>query len=130
MLSLTVFISSWVAGYIAMLLIFSHSTNALAYGLISGWWCALYASRIFSVRLSVSVGAFAVYFVYALLAVYLDFPSFYHDAPKKIDFAYFMSAVFTAIIFASPLVTDFIVRKVATYFIGKGDSHRNEITSS
>lgn len=116
LISLGLFVAGWVAGYTVMILVFSHSPSALAYGLLSGWWCALYSARIFRIQLSVAAVAFPGYVAYAMLSVTLDFPNIYHDRPSSIDFQYVLSATFSAAIFVSPLLMDHLVRRAADTF--------------
>jgi hypothetical protein len=119
--SLSLFVAGWAAGYAAMILVFSHSPSASAYGLISGWWCALYCARVFELRLSVAAVAFPVYLGYAVLSVILDLPYLYHDNPGSVDFQYFLSAMLSAAMFVSPLIVDSAIHRAADIF-RKGSS--------
>jgi hypothetical protein len=106
----SLYISAWVFGYGVMIVIFGHSPSRQAYGLLSGWWCALYVSYILSVNLRAAAFALLVYFCFGFLSVYFGWSWLYHDLPHAVSVTCTFVLLVGGLVFVSPILLNSIVR--------------------
>lgn len=116
------FIAAWVAGFAGPALVFSDSECWLAYSWIVGWWCALYASRLFAIPARVGLGSFAIAFAYAAFGPILGWPPSRHDLPELTDLSYYLSAAFVAALVTSPILVDMVIREASRFWTNLGRS--------
>ncbi len=104
----------WVVTPYIIIAISNHSPARYAYGTIVGWWCALYVSYVFNVKLR----ALAPLFILFLCGLLVTTTSrinilLYHDPPTASDL--FSDPLFILLMFtapASPLFINVITKQV------------------
>jgi hypothetical protein len=101
---------AWVIGYFLLALFFSDSPCRSAYGLLSGWYLALYVDFIANVSLGASL--LAALFFYGLLVVAMaqGWQWFFHDASAKLSGVDYLLAIVPALGFTSPILLNAFVR--------------------
>lgn len=96
----------WIVYWVAL-----HSDNKWVYGVISGWWCALYVSHILQLRLAIALYAVIVHFFYQVFLTMFDFHPSYHDFNYQFDEIYLMYILLLSLAFSSPIIIDYLIRK-------------------
>ncbi|GEM_PF-5725620 len=111
-----IFWSGWFVGYYGICLIaFALDTDtdkANNYGLISGWWCALYFVNIFKIKVLSSVPIFISHLIVMLLSWHIG-QFHYHDPPEKLTVSFFFMAVVTrSFFFTSPVFINGLIKNI------------------
>lgn len=70
---------AWVLAYVLVIYVFDYSPSKQAYGLLSGWWCALYVGYIFNIQFRTTIVARIAYVLVGLLTASLAAPWVSHD---------------------------------------------------
>ena len=105
-------ILSWVVPYVFVILFAKHSSSRYVYGIITGWWCALYVGYILKINFSSFLFVFLMYMLVGFFAIYFNFEWFYHDVPDKIDFSIMLIILCRALFFASPIILNYSVLRL------------------
>ncbi len=105
-------ISCWILGYWALYSLMSHSGSKEAYGIIVGWWLALYIGFVFKIKLSAFPPVFLLYILTCIVSFIIGTTGwFYHGAPEHINFILLAVIFSQALVFSSPIVVNWAVRK-------------------
>lgn len=75
----TLHFAAWVLPALVVGAVFGHSESRLAYGLLSGWWAALYLGYVFAVRIKSIVLSVLFYILVVVIDWYFDLGLF-HDS--------------------------------------------------
>ena len=107
---------SWIIGFVFAYIVMSHSHAKEVYGVIVGWWCASYFGYVFNVELKVAASLFMTYVLICLTSAICGSTWFYHDINGSIDLDLLIALSLQGIFFISPLVFNFLVKKIKTSF--------------
>lgn len=99
--------TSWIITYLT-----SGSAASLAYGALSGWWCALYVGAIAGVRIHSTAVAAAIYLSCALSARLLGWSWPLSNADRTWGAASFALDVGSALLFVTPIVINEVVMRL------------------
>lgn len=97
---------AWMVGAAATALLFRHSGSWLAYGLLSGWWCALYCGYVFRVERSAVLPAGVLYLAARIVAAGTGLDLVYHDSPPLLSLDFVSTVVLGSVIFISPILVN------------------------
>lgn len=100
--------AAWIAMVALVAAVFSHSEAAIAYGLLSGWWCSLYAATLTTPTIRAGTLALAVFFVIDVVAAAMGIGLLQHDR-AGLGIATIMNAGLRGIVFASPIFANRVV---------------------
>lgn len=105
-------LSAWIAGYQGTHLLLAGTSSVAAYASLSAWWLALYAGYVLSVKLKACVPLFIGYLIVSGGSLWLGYEWFFHDPPESLGLWLLVIAGGQALIFVSPVVINFLVRKI------------------
>jgi hypothetical protein len=95
----------------------------LAYGIICGWWAALYVGRVLPIDLFSVVPVVAGYLLIGMLEIPFNLRWAYRDPPSSADLAYVSTIVLAGVMFASPVILNWGIRemerRISTIFDGR-----------
>lgn len=111
----------WLIGIVISFTVMAHSEARIAYGLLTGWWIALYFGYITNISISSSVFPFLIYICTGIFAVICKWTWFYKGLPETITLYYVIILLLGAAIFVSPILINEVVRKMAL-LLAKKDS--------
>lgn len=81
---------------------FSHSEAATAYGLLSGWWCALYVATLTTPTNRAGGAVFVLFLAIDVIAAAMGVAPFQHDR-AGLGGSTIINAGLRAIVFVSPI---------------------------
>lgn len=100
--------AAWIAMAMVVAAVFSHSEAATAYGLLSGWWCALYAATLTTPTIRAGAVAFVVFFVIDVVAAAMGIVLLQHDQ-AGLEASTIVNAGLRAVVFVSPIFANRVV---------------------
>jgi len=103
---------SWVGAMTIVGVMFSQSDSRIAYGLISGWWCALYTTTLSRAPLSSTGVVVAAFVLVDLGATLFGASLLHHDRDSTIGFTDVVDTLLRALVFASPIPASAATRVV------------------
>jgi hypothetical protein len=104
-----VHVIAWVLTYALIVALFKDSAARQAYGLLAGWWCALFIDYLFHVPFKAATCPFFAYICIGILAVFYQIPWIYHDLPSELTLAYITMLALGGIVFVSPIIIDNVI---------------------
>lgn len=109
-------VSAWIIGYQITIGVFSGSECVYVYGLLSGWWCALYLGYIGRVKLFITIPLIIIYMTLEIVSFFWELPLLlYHNPPANFEWAFFFVILGQAVIFISPIPINIFVQKCASW---------------
>ncbi len=105
LLETVVHFAAWIATYALVSAVFSGSDARTAYGLLSGWWCALYAGAVMNTSLKAGLAAAVVFIALDLVAAAMSLPRMYHDG-GTFGFGTVVNTIQRALLFVSPILVN------------------------
>ena len=97
--------AAWIATYSFIFMILSGSDARTAYGLLSGWWCALYAGSVLRTSLKTGLVAAAAFIALDLAAAAMGLPRMYHDG-GSFGLGTVLNTIQRALLFVSPILVN------------------------
>lgn len=105
-------VTAWVAGYQAAQLLLIGTSSVDAHADICAWWLALYAGYVLSIGLEACVPLFFGYFIVSACSSWLGSEWFIAEPARELGWWLLIIACGQALVFASPVVLNWFVRKL------------------
>lgn len=112
----TIAAAGWAVGYAVTKLIFSYSASVGAYSALMGWWLAAYLSAIFELTLkSCAILAFSSFCLFFFS--YLSGNDWFYTEALSLPLVWgFLISVIQAMLIISPVLFDYLCRKIKKSF--------------
>ena len=104
--------TAWVVGYKAAQLLLIGTSSVDAYAGICAWWLALYAGYVLSIGLEACVPLFFAYFTVSACSSWLGVEWFIAEPARDLGWWLLIIACGQALAFASPVVVNWVVRRL------------------
>lgn len=101
--------ATWIATVIVVSALSSGMSSSAAYGILSGWWAALYVGRLASIGIEAAIPLALGYAVLGMVSVPLGWSWIYHDPPISLSSAYVGTVLVAGLLFASPTAVNWLV---------------------
>lgn len=105
-----IYYSAWFTGYLGTTLLFSSSHCYHSYGLLSGWWCALFISYLFRIQFYTLIPLIITYLCIVISSYAFDFNWFYRDPPTEFSIFFLLILFAQSLLFVSPLLVTLFIR--------------------
>jgi len=105
---------AWLGAYQATVAVLGGTSGVAAYGMLSGWWLALYADYVTGVKLKAGLVLFGAYFALSVGTALLGLSWFHTDTADDVGLMLPLLAAGQAAVFVSLLILNSLTRKIVT----------------